>query len=300
MENFKEITYESFDEFYIEFLLPKGKYASIFDTYDQMIFRGEESDNYTLIPSALRPQGRNLIKSISPIKNESDNAFGYISEELGAVCEFCKSANLQGLYIPESINSYVNVYDIPMPIMGASKINWIPEKFYEIFALAQHYGIPTRLLDFTYDINIALYFACVNKLKGITKNKIPNDKHFVIWIMNIGFKTIQLRNNINLKIILPRYKNNNNIISQKGLFVFLSEQITIDKKIDIKLPLDEVIRRSSCKSERTLLYKILLPNKELVNVFMFLSRAGYLHSRIYPGYNEIIEDLKEKNGWIND
>ena len=307
MKNFEEINYENFEDFYRDFFLPNGKYINIFDNNDQIIFRGEESDNYTLLPSALRPQGRELIRAISPIKNSSDLLFGYIEEELGAVCEFCKSANLQGLYIPEVINSYVDVLDVPClllepgMILNPSKtIRWIPKKFYEVFSLAQHYGIPTRLLDFTYDINIALYFSCVNKLKKVIKNKELNDKNFVIWIMNIGIKTLGLRNDINLKIILPRYNNNYNITSQKGLFIFLSENVDLDKKIHKNKPLDEVIKEATCESKKTLLYKILLPNKELLNVFTYLRRAGYSHSRVYPGYGKIIEDLKERNGWSYD
>lgn len=45
-------------------------------------------------------------------------------------------------------------------------------------SLAQHYGIPTRLLDWSYDYKSALYFA----LKDILEK--PCDSDGVLWSFN--------------------------------------------------------------------------------------------------------------------
>ena len=49
----------------------------------------------------------------------------------------------------------------------------------ELFALAQHYGMPTRLLDWTYQFNIALYFGAMDSLEKTKKD-------FSVWGLNVS------------------------------------------------------------------------------------------------------------------
>lgn len=52
----------------------------------------------------------------------------------------------------------------------------LPENQFECLAFAQHYGLPTRLLDFTENALAALYFACETKfdVDGALYAHIPN------------------------------------------------------------------------------------------------------------------------------
>jgi len=94
------------------------------------------------------------------------------------------------------------------------------DDYIEWLAIMQHYGAPTRLLDFSNSIFVAIYFAIIN-----------NTKNGVIWAIN--------RNPINSKIVNKyRKENKTNQVSQEILDKYTL--LYANKSIKQSVPKSEV------------------------------------------------------------
>ncbi|SIO46016.1 FRG domain-containing protein [Rhodovulum sp. ES.010] len=121
------------------------------------IFRGHGNSEYKLIPKALRLDQRAKLQVASglgaPIGNQIEWTHWQIEIENYALRRFYRLSDRLGLYIPNAptlrrtINSF---FDLEAATLRGPQ-RWLPEEYLEIAGLAQHYGLPTRLLDWSYD-----------------------------------------------------------------------------------------------------------------------------------------------------
>lgn len=96
--------------------------------------------------------------------------------------------------------------------------HWVSEREVEIFALAQHHGVPTRLLDWTRHPWTAAFFAaqeCFNHVQGLTKGE-RRSQRIAVWALNE--RRLQERDEINR--YHPNRAENAYLRAQDGLFTF--------------------------------------------------------------------------------
>lgn len=307
--NVKEIKCESVEDF-IKKISYKGElYGLVKGKY---IYRGESSDEYELIPSALRKQNHNSLVNV--VKNylkhddnlkENSEYFQMIAEYI-SLHEFYMVCDYRGLHVP-SINDFrekligdINIYSILKPYF-----TWLPLKYIEIAGLAQHYGVKTRLLDWSRDINVAIYFA-ISGLMNIEKSKIP--KNIVLWVLNTTNFQVPKLDSPGIELYTPEYAGNPNLCAQKGVFSlyrvfcyfgdYRPKYFTDDNKI-VK-PFDEIIKeRVYSNNEEPILYKILIPTPQDDELYNYISNQGYDASLIFPGYEGATKTIKEDIYWKN-
>ena len=94
---------------------------------------------------------------------------------------------------PYPYSHFVSKMRIELLKQSLQKLNFIQEWEYgDILyeAIAQHYGIPTRLLDFTTNLDVALFFACCS-YNSATKEyepfEKPQEKYSMLYIADNGF-----------------------------------------------------------------------------------------------------------------
>lgn len=184
-------------------------------------------------------------------------------------------------------------------------------------SLMQHYGAPTRLLDWTYSPFVAAFFA----LDILLATRDPNRKA-AIWALSA-----QPTSNAAIKVLLPNesmqkafeqysitrkgepfesvfmkadppvafvspvnpYKLNQRLVVQQGLFLCQG---------DIRYPFEENLRAVPEATEPVNLRKFLLPRSILSDAFMGLHRMNISYSTLFPGIDGYSRNLRHRVAFI--
>jgi hypothetical protein len=279
---------------------------------DGFVFRGHSKESYKLIPNALRPENIEQLWQYVNGGNVNRDQTEFLSLQIDAefqlLREFYKLADMQGLGVPAA-NTFRKNLAQTFDAFGARHIDqqsiWLPEDLHEATALAQHYEIPTRLLDWTYDPYVALYFA----LKGV----VDASEKFVVWALNkdhISFLQPTV-NRINIEFITPHYASNPNLNAQKGLFtlcpvkrlsIMEETKLMQDGRVQLvdRRPLDEFILNTAKKDENVILMKkFIVTTDDAHEGLRILEKMGYGTSRIFPGYDGVAKQVLERNSEAN-
>ena len=128
---------------------------------------------------------------------------------------------------------------------------WPSFEYFEIMALAQHYGLPTRLLDWTRRSHAAAYFAASGALRS---NGHKSDR-LAVWALDPENIQLDLRN---VRMIAIPGSDNANIAAQSGLFTLLTQRYARGKPFEGPHCLDEYV--AACGSQD--LAKITVPHRK--------------------------------------
>lgn len=280
---------------------------------DGFVFRGHQSGSYKLVPSVLRHK---FVQSVEDDKNVHFDLTGseFIQKnveylELRKFFEICDKNGLRLPQIDRFRHALFNNLDIISFFLNGD--DWLPKDLQELAALAQHYGMETRLLDWTNSIDTAIYFA-VHKEPKMTEEEIADkDSEYVaIWALNIP--TVTFGVDSPLRVIRPPYFGNPNLAAQKGLFTFwnvpgIKLPLTAEnkdnneamfemfKRMTNRTPLNELIEEEFKKQgvKEVVMWKLLIPRKDRKELYEYIRKRNVNAASLFPGYEGAVRCINE-------
>jgi hypothetical protein len=259
------------EEFW-EFLSPQ---RHLFKPHSRPFFRGQSCETQHLEPSILREK-KHPVYSYVPFRSSPDVSENRIFSEIAALAEFARHCDSSGLRIPGDSHEFRREYLDPTRRMDDFVFRrriWPTDEYLPIMALAQHYGLPTRLLDWSRRSYVAAYFAA----SGALRHDKPNNGRLAVWAFDPEDIRMSLKN---VRDVPVPGSNNANIAAQSGLFTLLTQEYKQGKPFEGPHCLDDYV--VSCG--RHDLAKITLPASEAPKVIDLCARFGITAATLYPDF----------------
>lgn len=297
---------------FLDVLSPRGAHFRREGEPYRVLFRGHADARFALLPSAFRARWKR-----EPINDDQ------VSYELEAIQNFFWLADRCGLALPEDSQAhrrdlFSDVGNYNLPLRAKGDLLWPPREIWSLLALAQHYGLPTRLLDWSLDARTAAYFAASEAAAWTAEpSKAPAGvTDLAVWALSrTDLKVDSLMSEL-LASVAKRQKvagvpgrvpflnlfavvtapasGNENLRAQKGVFTLhLPSSMKANASAD-RRPIDKILIDEAVQITLT---KFTLPIRKAQRLLRLLAFEGISAAELFPGYGGVVSALRERRLW---
>ncbi len=268
------------------------------------VFRGVPDATFSLTPSAFRKEA---FTSFIPgqVERPVNDPKEQRALEDSFLTLFCSEADRMEINVP---SDRPELRDPRCSIADYDPHEFPPINKLHMFALAQHYGVPTRLLDWSRLPLVATYFA-VRDVAQARANRpgvwpVSGNDPCAVWALDLGFiqaMIVESRKNPSIDpaiyAVTAPYATNPNLAAQGGLFTLVQPRADDPHPIP---DLDAALLKMAEHVPRRwdpwvpVLFKFVLPANQVRVALRMLHAEGITAAAVRPGLPGVVDAMRER------